>query len=60
MESDKCGFMGIRNPKECHYLIINKEIANEYIELGKKNLHAEVKQKLFGIISILQKQLIKS
>ena len=38
------------NPEKCHYLIINKSIANESIELGKKTLHAEAKQKLLGII----------
>ena len=33
-----------------HYLIINKDIANESIELGKKTLHAEAEQKLLFII----------
>ena len=28
----------------------NKDIANEYIELGYKTLHAEDEQKLLGII----------
>ena len=37
------------NPEKCHYLIINKSIANESTELGK-TLHAEAKQKLLGII----------
>ena len=40
----------ILNPGKCHYLIINKDIANESIELGKNNLHAEAEQKLFGVI----------
>ena len=40
----------ILNPRNCHYLIINKDIANESIELGKKTLHAETEQKLLGII----------
>ena len=31
---------------KCHYLIINKDIANE----GKKTLHAGAEQKLLGII----------
>ena len=38
------------NPRKCHYVIINKDINNESIELGKKTLHAEAKQKFFGII----------
>ena len=40
----------VLNPGKCHYLIINKDIANESIELGKKTLHAEAEQKLLGII----------
>ena len=40
----------VLNPEKCYYLIINKCIANESIELGDKILHAEDKQKLFGII----------
>ena len=40
----------VLNPQKCHYLIINKDIANESIELGKKTLHAEAEQKLLGII----------
>ena len=35
---------------KCHYLMINKDIANESIEFGKKTLHPEVKQKLLCII----------
>ena len=34
----------------CHYLVINKDISNESIELGKKTLHTEAKQRLLGII----------
>ena len=33
-----------------HCLIINKDIANESIELGKKTLHAEAEQKLLFIM----------
>ena len=40
----------VLNPGKCHYLIINKDITNESIELGKKTLHAEAEQKLLGII----------
>ena len=39
----------VLNPGKCHYLI-NKDITNESIELGKKILHAEAEQKLLGII----------
>ena len=38
------------NSGKYHYLIINKGIANESIELGKKSLHAEAEQKLLGVI----------
>ena len=31
----------ILNPGKCHDLIINKDITNKSVELGKKNLHAE-------------------
>ena len=40
----------VLNPGKCHYLIINKDITNESIELGKKTLHAEAEQKLLGIM----------
>ena len=40
----------VLNPGKYHYLVINKNIANESIELGEKILHAEAKQKLFGTI----------
>ena len=40
----------VQNPGKCHYLVTNKDIANESIKLGKKTLHAEVEQKLLGII----------
>ena len=38
------------NLGKCHSLVINKDIANESIELGEKILHAEAEQKLFDII----------
>ena len=31
----------VLNLGKCHYLITNKDIANESIELGKKTLHVE-------------------
>ena len=40
----------ILNPGKCHYLVINKGIANESFELGEKILYAEAEQKLLGII----------
>ena len=40
----------VLNPGKCHYLIINKNIANESIELGKKTINAEAEQKLLGKI----------
>ena len=40
----------VLNPGKCHYLIINKDITNESIELGKKTLHVQAEQKLLGII----------
>ena len=40
----------VLNPEKCHYLIINKDIANESIKLGKKTLHAKAEPKLLGII----------
>ena len=40
----------VLNPGKCHSLIINKDITNESIELGKKTLIAEAEQKLLGII----------
>ena len=40
----------VLNPGKCHYSIINKYITNESIQLGKKTLHAEAEQKIFGII----------
>ena len=39
----------VLNPGKRHYLIIDKDIADEFIELGKKTLHAEAEQKLLGI-----------
>ena len=40
----------VLNPGKCHYLVINEDITNESIELGKKILYAEADQKLLGII----------
>ena len=40
----------VLNPGKCHYLLINKDITHESIELGEKILHAEAEQKLLGII----------
>ena len=42
----------VLSTKKCHYLIINEDITNEHIELGKKTLHAaeaEAEQKVLGI-----------
>ena len=38
------------SPRKWHYLIINKDMANECMELGRKTLHAEAQQKLLDII----------
>ena len=40
----------VLDPGKCHYLIINKGIANESIKLGKKILDAEAEQNLLRII----------
>ena len=41
----------VLDPRKYHYLIINKDIVNESIELGKKKvLRAEAEQKLLGIL----------
>ena len=40
----------VLTPAKKHYLLINKDIANESIELSKKTVHAEAEQKLVGII----------
>ena len=40
----------VLNPGKCHYLIINKDIISESIELGEKILHAEAEPKLLSII----------
>ena len=40
----------VLNHRKCHYLIINKDIANKSIELGKKTLHAEAERKRLRII----------
>ena len=34
----------VLNPGKCHYSIIDKDITDELIELGKKTLHSEDKQ----------------
>ena len=39
----------VLNTGKCHYLMINTDIANESMELGKKTLHAEAEQKLLVI-----------
>ena len=41
----------VLNPGKCHYLVINKDITNESIELGEQIFHAEDEQKLLGIIT---------
>ena len=38
------------NLEKYHSLITNKDIANEYIELDKKTLHAEAEKEILGII----------
>ena len=48
----------VLNPGKCHYLVINKDINNESIELGEKILYAEAEQKLTGIIIVIDKDLI--
>ena len=40
----------VLNPGKFHYLITNKDTSNESITLGKKTLHDEAEQKLFGKI----------
>ena len=40
----------VLNPGKCHDLIINKDITNKSVELGKKNLHAEAEQNFLGIL----------
>ena len=39
------------DPGKCNYLIINKDIHNESIELGYKILDAETKEKLLAILT---------
>ena len=41
---------GSRDRESPLYLIINKGITNESIELGKKTLHTEAERKLLGIM----------
>ena len=40
----------VLNSTKCHYLIINKDIANKYFEVGKKSLYAETELKLLRIV----------
>ena len=40
----------VLNPGKCHYLVMNKDIANQSNELGNKILHVEAGQKLLCII----------
>ena len=40
----------VLNPEKCHYLLINKGIGNESVQLGNRVLHAEAEQKLFCIV----------
>ena len=39
----------VLNLAKCHYLIINKDLANKSIKLGNQTLDAEPEQKLRGI-----------
>ena len=39
----------VLNLGKCHYLVLNKDIASESIELGENILHAEAEQNLLGI-----------
>ena len=41
----------ILNPGKCHYSIIDRDITNEFIKLGKKTLHAEDEQTFLSIIT---------
>ena len=57
----------VLNSEKCLYLIINKEITNESIELGNKALRTKAEQKLLDIVDKDKpykvdwwKQLIKS
>ena len=40
----------VLNLGKSHYMITNRDISNGSIEFGKKTLHVEAEQKLFGII----------
>ena len=40
----------VLNSGKCHYLVIDKDINHEPIELREKILHAETEQKVLGII----------
>ena len=40
----------VLNSTKCHYLIINKDIANKYFEVGKESLYAETELKLLRIV----------
>ena len=41
----------ILNPGKCHYSIIDRDITDEFIKLGKKTLHAEDEQTFLSIIT---------
>ena len=47
----------VLNSGKCQYFIINQGIANEFVELGNKTLHAEAKQKRLSI-TIIDKDLL--
>ena len=35
----------VLNPEKCYFLIINKDIANESVELSKNTVHDEAEKK---------------
>ena len=39
----------VLNPEKCYFLIINKDIANESVELSKNTVHDEVEKKTIDI-----------
>ena len=55
------------NPEKCHYLLLNKGIGNESVQLDNRILHVEAEKKLFCIVidknlnsQNHKKQIIKS
>ena len=57
----------VLNPEKCHYLLINKGIGNESVQLDNRILHVEAEKKLFCIVidknlnsQNHKKQIIKS